>query len=1508
MTAMRDDTLCALFRESLADPFDDVQRPDLAEHLADCDDCRDVRHDARVTARALREAGADYVPLEESVLLGRLMTTLDAREATPATASPFAPALAPTLASPAIPTVPTAPVSVQDPAALPPPPPTVTTPSHGTPTLVAPFPASPTQVVMAPVQVPATATQVSETQVVSPPTYVSATQAVAPQGPVAATQAVAPPGAAVIPLRRRPMPSWGLGAVFGAVAAAAAALVIGFRAPSGGKDDGAVPVTRVAQTWRATVTRVVRPTEATVGGLDAQAPGTEAWESANEGATLLPGTRIRTNARTRARLDLDDGTVLVLDRDAEVFLDPSGPRRARLVRGHLVADVAHREGSTARIETPNGTVEVLGTKFALTATEGRTLVRVTRGRVRLTGDQGSTEVTPGQEGVVAQGSVPVVSPAVDLAGSVAWSEIGPQGSGRRDEPVVGFGELRARRPGNTQEREEIVRLTTHTVKVRVVGNVARTEIEEVFHNASGREMEGIYRFPLPPEAQVEDLALDVEGRMESGAFVDRDRASAIWRGVIRNATAPAQRVREEYVWVPGPWRDPALLEWQRGGRFELRVFPIPANGSRRVRIVYTQTIPASGGARRYVLPLPHDPAGSTRVEQFEVDLQVLGHDVARGVSVRGYPLRAVTEGVPVGGSRMQFSQAGFVPSGDLVVEYALPDANRAATSWAFAPAEGPALATLALRPTLPRWNESRPRDYVLVVDASRSMVGERWARAGRLASALVAEMDRRDRFTVLACDTRCTVLPGGMAYADADAARGALSFLQGVEPAGASDLVGMVESAVGAATGADRALRVVYVGDGVATAGFRRPATLLAAVRGVLARRPGATLTAVGVGGGDSTTLETLARAGGGVVVPYVPGERLDAAALAVLEATYGVVLRDPVVELPPGMTEMAPSQPSNLRAGAEMLLSVQLPTGRAEGDLVLRGTVDGQPFESRYPVRVEATRDAGNAFVPRLYAAARVIDLEARSGPEARAEAVTWSQRWRVPSRYTSLLVLESEAMFRAFGVDRGRAPGDTWTGETAAAGQAVAGGAESERAEEGNDTTAALGDSAAEPDEMASVGQGGLMGSVAHNAGAGMGSGVGRSTRENDAAPLAAQAAQASGERRRAALSRGPMARPSSASDDMMEAPSATAPPPPAAPMAPANEQAATLDSVLRTRPGAGGRVVSTPMQQPPPPPRWPGGRGGQWMRRTWVRRAAITPRVGTAEFAGRVATARQALAESPDSRDRHKELFRWLSLQGELDQAGEIATRWMVRDPLDPEALQAAADVAARRGERDVAVRLLGGVVDVRPDDLGLHERLAVLHTRGGNDRAACAHRIAAAEIRGDVARLSAALACARALGHTEAAAVMRDAVPDVTLRAQLATLAAPPGEPSARGELMLRAVWDGGEDLDLVLVDPQGRRVSWQGGRAGVTVTGPRDLGREELGLSRASTGTWLVEVVRAGSAAGGARRTGSVTVSILGQRAVVPFVMEGASARVAQVRVTSEMVLVPMQGPVPALAR
>ena len=84
---------------------------------------------------------------------------------------------------------------------------------------------------------------------------------------------------------------------------------------------------------------------------------------------------------------------------------------------------------------------------------------------------------------------------------------------------------------------------------------------------------------------------------------------------------------------------------------------------------------------------------------------------------------------------------------------------------------------------------------------------------------------------------------------------------------------------------------------------------------------------------------------------------------------------------------------------------------------------------------------------------------------------------------------------------------------------------------------------------------------------------------------------------------------------------------------------------------------------------------------MRRTWVRRAAVSAGgTTTASLQSRIETARQALSANPDSRDRHRELFRWLSVAGELDEAANVAGRWIARDPLDADALMRQADVSA------------------------------------------------------------------------------------------------------------------------------------------------------------------------------------------------------------------------------------
>ena len=124
-------------------------------------------------------------------------------------------------------------------------------------------------------------------------------------------------------------------------------------------------------------------------------------------------------------------------------------------------------------------------------------------------------------------------------------------------------------------------------------------------------------------------------------------------------------------------------------------------------------------------------------------------------------------------------------------------------------------------------------------------------------------------------------------------------------------------------------------------------------------------------------------------------------------------------LELPDGISQIAPARLDPIVAGSEVLVTGRLNNAQVTGDAVLRGTINGRPFEQRYALDVTASDSSGNAFVPRLFAGARIADLERDGSDGAKREAVALSTRHGVASRYTSLLVLESEAMYKAFGLD---------------------------------------------------------------------------------------------------------------------------------------------------------------------------------------------------------------------------------------------------------------------------------------------------------------------------------------------------------------------------------------------------------------------------------------------------------------------------------------------------------
>jgi tetratricopeptide (TPR) repeat protein len=163
------------------------------------------------------------------------------------------------------------------------------------------------------------------------------------------------------------------------------------------------------------------------------------------------------------------------------------------------------------------------------------------------------------------------------------------------------------------DAREPIRLQSVDVKAEVLGQMAHTRIEMVFYNPNERVLQGELQFPLLDGQTVTGFALDINGELRSAVPVEKAKGQQVFEDVAR--------VRI----------DPALLEKTQGNNYKLRVYPLPAQSTRRVVLEFDEVLPRHHSAgtdhSTYRLPLQF----AENVEQLNVNVHSAA---AEGVNAR----------------------------------------------------------------------------------------------------------------------------------------------------------------------------------------------------------------------------------------------------------------------------------------------------------------------------------------------------------------------------------------------------------------------------------------------------------------------------------------------------------------------------------------------------------------------------------------------------------------------------------------------------------------------------------------------------------------------------------------------------------------------------------------------------------------------------------------------------------------------------------------------------------
>lgn len=708
------------------------------------------------------------------------------------------------------------------------------------------------------------------------------------------------------------------------------------------------------------------------------------------GAPLAIGARIATGKGARALVRTGDGAAVFLRGDTEIVLLEHG---IELAKGELWLDAPRAESDAIEVKLGEHTARASDAGLSVRRDGDDASVYVARGLAILTSPGGRIEVNAGERGVAHAKDAPKVSAVAfwqDWTGGMADQRPLHGAAGSGSGRIYGVDPLAP--PGSPARGLGVAQQTVHAV---LRGGIAETEVDQTFSNPGSQPLEGWYWFTVPADAVVTSFALETNGQLVEGEVVEKREAAAKYAAAIRQAV------------------DPALLEWVDGRSYRARIYPIPASGTRRVVLRYTQLLPTVEGKLRYVYPLRS--ADPVRFDEFALSVDV------GEAGPKGRLATSLDATVEPGGKLVTMRRSGYVPQADFQLEMT-PPKQAPLRAWRFAAGADQADYVMIRYAPEIDFASMPPQKGAVVVVVDTSASGDETARQLRTAEAeaILRALSDDDHFALVSVDVASTVLypEKGLAPATDASIAAALERLSEHGGGGATDLGSMFEPALDLLHGSEQPA-IVYVGDGAPTSGETSPDGLMDRMRRSLAGSR-ARFFAVGVGSdARHELLGELTRAGGGMYLRVDDAEQATDEALRLTSAIKTPTLTDVDVVLDAALDQPFYSATGKLSRGEELVLLAR--THRSlPPKVTIKGRIAGADLTREYPLDVESGVVTG--FVPSLWAAEYVRRLLGSGGnaEESRAKVLDLGLTYGLMTPYTSILALDSESAYARQGVTR--------------------------------------------------------------------------------------------------------------------------------------------------------------------------------------------------------------------------------------------------------------------------------------------------------------------------------------------------------------------------------------------------------------------------------------------------------------------------------------------------------
>ncbi len=534
------------------------------------------------------------------------------------------------------------------------------------------------------------------------------------------------------------------------------------------------------------------------------------------------------------------------------------------------------------------------------------------------------------------------------------------------------------------------------VDVKIKDQIAVTSIDQEFYNPNPRQLEGTFLFPVPKGAQINKFSMEINGKPVEAELLAADKARGIYEDIVRKL------------------KDPALLEYSGRDLFKVRIFPIEANGRKKIHLAYSQVLKSDAGLVNFMFPLNTEKFSAKPLKNLSVKIELDSKRALKSIYSPSHKVEIKRDGA--NRAVIGFEASDVKPDADFQLFYTQEDSDLGVNLMTFKQGNEDGYFLLMASPGAEVKNTKIiPKDVVFVLDTSGSMAGAKLEQAKKALLFCVENLNDVDRFEIMRFSTEVEPLFDKLVEADAKSRARARDFIKDLKPMGGTAIDDALKKAqMIRPDKGDRPYVVIFLTDGRPTIGNTDEDLI---VRGVKeANKTNTRIFCFGIGTDVNTHLLDKITEETKAFSQYVlPEEDIEIKVSAFFTKIKEPVLANPKITFPGDarVTKLYPSPVPDLFKGEQLLLVGRF-SGKGDGAVQIEGTVNGEAKKFGYDVKFPDEAN-DHEFIPRLWATRRVgflldeIRLRGES-KELKDEVTDLARKYGIVTPYTAYLIVEDE------------------------------------------------------------------------------------------------------------------------------------------------------------------------------------------------------------------------------------------------------------------------------------------------------------------------------------------------------------------------------------------------------------------------------------------------------------------------------------------------------------------